>query len=160
MKILTLKSLALLTGVAVSLVLTPAVLRQARADEDARTLHVYKTPWCGCCGTWATRMEEAGFKVELTELDDLAPVRKQAGIPEEVAGCHSAAIGGYAIEGHVPAEAIEKLLTEKPRIRGIAVPGMPMGSPGMGDDPNASYDVVTFGPNTTGRSEVFYRAGR
>jgi len=128
-----------------------------QAGDAAGTLHVYKTPWCGCCAAWAHRMREAGFDVAITERADLAPVRRQAGVPNALKGCHTAAIDGYVLEGHVPVPAIRKLLAERPPVRGIAVPGMPAGSPGMGDDPNARYDVFSFG---NGASAVFHSAGR
>lgn len=134
-------------------------LSPAQAGDGA-AVHVYKTPWCGCCGAWAERMREAGFDVTVSELSDLSLLRRQAGVPDEVAGCHTAAVDGYVLEGHVPAEAIRKLLAERPQVHGIAVPGMPAGSPGMGDDPNARYDVVTFGPGTARGSRVFFEAGR
>ena len=137
-----------------------ALPRTAHAEPQDHTMHVYKTPWCGCCTDWAEHMGRLGYKLEITELEDLAPVRKQAGVPDAVQGCHTAAVGGYVIEGHVPPEAIAKLLEERPSIRGIAVPGMPMGSVGMGDDPSARYDVVTFGANTVEGCSVFYQAGR
>ncbi|WMS44394.1 DUF411 domain-containing protein [Acuticoccus sp. MNP-M23] len=136
------------------------IATSAKAEPQDHTMYVYKTPWCGCCTDWAEHMEGLGYKLEITELEDLAPVRRQAGIPDEVQGCHSAAIAGYALEGHVPPEAIAKLLEEKPDIRGIAVPGMPQGSIGMGNNPRAKYNVHTFGAGTTEGSTVFYQAGR
>lgn len=132
----------------------------APAAAEGTVIHVFKTPWCGCCTAWAERMREAGFATRSTDLEDLSALRNQAGIPEAVAGCHVASVEGYVLEGHVPAPAIEKLLAERPPVHGIAVPGMPAGSPGMGDDPSARYDVVTFGVNSVADSRVFYRAGR
>ena len=143
-----------LLSAAVALASTGAAMAQDRR------MTAYKTPWCGCCTAWAEHMGRLGYKFEITELKDLAPVRKQAGVPDEVQGCHTAAVGGYAIEGHVPPEAIDKLLSERPKIRGIAVPGMPMGSVGMGNDPGARYDVITFGAGTAEGSTVYYQAGR
>jgi len=144
-----------------AVLLAPLVAAVPVTAQDARgIIHVYKTPWCGCCGAWAARMREAGFETRITELEDLAPVRRQAGVPDAVAGCHTAAIDGYVLEGHVPVPAIDKLLAERPEIRGIAVSGMPSGSPGMGDDPSARYDVVTFGAGSAGDFRVFYKAGR
>lgn len=131
--------------------------RPARAEPTDKTLYVYKTPWCGCCTQWAEAMEQAGYTVEITELEDLSLVRRQAGVPDAVQACHTGAIGGYVIEGHVPPEAVAKLLEERPDVRGIAVPGMPMGSVGMGSDPQARYDVLTFGAEP---SAVFFEAGR
>jgi len=132
----------------------------AVADPSADTIHVYKTPWCGCCGAWADHMKGLGYTIETTELDDLAALRRQAAVPAGVEGCHLAVVDGYILEGHVPPQAIDKLLAERPKVHGIAVPGMPRGSIGMGNDPRAQYDVVTFGAGTTQGSEVFYRAGR
>lgn len=148
---MTLKPIARAAAGAFLLLASPAAL------AGGETIHVYKTPWCGCCAAWAERMREAGFETRITELEDLAPVRRQAGVPDRLAGCHTAAVEGYVLEGHVPAPAIEKLLAERPSARGIAVPGMPAGSPGMGDDPSARYDVLTFGADGT---RVFYEAGR
>ena len=130
------------------------------ADPQDHTMYVYKTPWCGCCTAWADHMKGLGYQLEVTELEDLAPVRRQAGIPDDVQGCHSAAIAGYAIEGHVPPEAIAKLIEERPEIRGIAVPGMPRGSIGMGNNPRAKYNVYTFDTGTTEDSTVFFEAGQ
>ena len=131
----------------------------AAGDPSAYTMHVYKTPWCSCCGAWTDHMKRLGYKVEVTELNDLAQLRKQAGVPDEVQGCHTAAIQDYVVEGHVPPEAIAKLLDERPKDHGISVPGMPQGSVGMGDDPRAQYDVVTFDAGPAANSRVFYRAG-
>lgn len=151
---------AALAGAALLLSATVGAGAPAAADDAARTVHVFKTPWCGCCTAWADHVRAAGFTVEITELEDLAPLRQTSAIPEEVAGCHTARLAGYVLEGHVPVPAIEKLLAERPQIHGIAVPGMPIGSPGMGDDPTARYDVVTFGVGTAEGSRVFYEAGR
>jgi len=121
------------------------------AGEPA--LVVYKTPSCGCCKGWVKAMETAGFKVEVHDLDDLSATKHAAGVPDELQACHTARIGGYVVEGHVPAEDIRRLLAERPDIAGIAAPGMPMGSPGMEGAYKDHYDVVTFGGS--GRSTVF-----
>jgi len=117
------------------------------------TLVVYKTPTCGCCKGWVKAMETAGFKVEVHDLDDLAATKHAAGVPDDLQACHTARIGGYVVEGHVPAADIRRLLAERPDIAGIATPGMPMGSPGMEGAYKDHYDVMTFGGN--GRSTVF-----
>lgn len=114
---------------------------------------VYKTPSCGCCKGWVKAMETSGFKVEVHDLDDLAATKHAAGVPDELQACHTARIGGYVVEGHVPAADIRRLLAERPDVAGIAVPGMPMGSPGMEGAYKDRYDVVTFGGN--GRQTVF-----
>ncbi len=106
---------------------------------------VHKDPNCSCCGGWVEHVRKAGFSVTVEETPDLAPVKARLGVPEELASCHTAEIAGYAIEGHVPAPMIERLLTERPKALGLAVPGMPPGSPGMGGAPEI-YEVVLFGP--------------
>lgn len=111
----------------------------------ASELVVYKTPWCGCCEAWADKMQEAGYDVVIRIEEDLEPVRQEAGVPDSLMGCHTAFIDGYVIEGHVPAMDIARLLTSRPDVTGIAVPGMPMGSPGMEmGGQTQSYQVMAF----------------
>lgn len=119
----------------------------------APTLVVYKTPTCGCCKAWVSAMEDAGFTVEVHDVPDIAPVKQAAGVPSELQACHTARIGAYVVEGHVPAADIRRLLAERPDVAGIATPGMPVGSPGMEGPYNDRYDVMTFG--TDGRTTVF-----
>jgi hypothetical protein len=109
---------------------------------------VTKDPSCGCCGKWIEHLKEAGFPVEVTESADVNRVKVRLGVPKALASCHTAEVDGYVIEGHVPAPAIKRLLTERPQAKGLAVPGMPVGSPGMeveGMDPEI-FEVVLFGP--------------
>ena len=108
---------------------------------------VSKDPGCGCCGSWVTYLRAAGFSVEVIETTDVDRIKTQLGVPSDLASCHTAEIGGYVIEGHVPHTTIRRLLAEKPQATGIAVPGMPQSAPGM-DVPGArdSYDVILFGP--------------
>lgn len=155
---MSIKAIGVVSGAAMTAI--AAFAGGAQADPQDHTMYVYKTPWCGCCTAWADHMKGLGYTLEITELEDLAPVRRQGGIPDEVQGCHSAAIAGYALEGHVPPEAIAKLIEERPKIRGIAVPGMPQGSIGMGNNPRAKYNVYTFGAGTSEGSTIFYQAGR
>lgn len=104
----------------------------ALAASATPPLQVFKTPWCGCCSEWVARMREAGFaKVTITEIEDLGPKRRALGIPDRYSSCHTGLIQGYALEGHVPAADIRKLLSQRPAAAGLAVPGMPLGSPGM-----------------------------
>jgi hypothetical protein len=112
----------------------------------AQTVNVHKTPWCGCCAKWADHLEENGFDVVIHEHEDLTPVRTELGVPGELQSCHTGEVEGYAVEGHVPASDIRRLLAEMPSARGLSVPGMPAGSPGMemGGRVDA-YDVVLFG---------------
>ena len=121
--------------------------------QDKRAMTVWKSPWCGCCGNWVKHVEDAGFKVEVKEVEDLDPVKKLAGVPEALQSCHTARVDGYTIEGHVPAADIERLLRERPKVDGLAVPGMPSGSPGMENGVRDSYDVVTF--TRQGAAEIF-----
>lgn len=120
------------------------------------TVEVYKTLSCGCCGLWVEHMQKSGFKVNVHNVRDVTPMREKAGVPDEMASCHTAIVGGYAIEGHVPAADVARLLRERPKATGIAVPGMVQGSPGMeqgrGKDP---YDVILFG--VARRPAVFAR---
>jgi hypothetical protein len=105
-------------------------------------MKVWKTPTCGCCGKWVRHMEAAGFRVEVTDVDDVDPVRKANGLPLNLASCHTALVGGYVVEGHVPASDVRRLLREKPAILGLAAPGMPAGSPGMDVPGSPPYDVL------------------
>jgi hypothetical protein len=107
---------------------------------------VYKTPTCGCCRNWVQHAQDAGFVVEVHDTASVEPIKQEHGLPQHLASCHTAIVDGYVIEGHVPADVIRKLLAERPDIAGIAVPGMPMGSPGMEvpggrKDP---YDIIAF----------------
>lgn len=92
---------------------------------------MHRSPTCGCCGAWANYIRRAGFPVTIVNESDLAPIKSKAGVPDALQSCHTAFVDGYVVEGHVPVEAIEKMLSERPLIRGIAVPEMPTGSPGM-----------------------------
>lgn len=114
---------------------------------------VYKTPTCGCCGKWVEHMQASGFATTTTSLPDLTPIKTKNRVPGALQSCHTSLVGGYVIEGHVPAEDIRRLLRERPAIVGLAAPGMPQGSPGM-DMPNAPpYDVLAF--DKDGRTTVF-----
>ena len=105
---------------------------------------VYKSPTCGCCGDWVKHIRANGFRVETLEVADVAPLRRRYGVPDYLASCHTAVVGGYAIEGHVPASDIRRLLREKPKVKGLAVPGMVVGSPGMEQGPPQPYATLAF----------------
>ncbi|MBY4610877.1 DUF411 domain-containing protein [Rhizobium sp. 9T] len=115
---------------------------------------VYKDPACGCCHEWSKAMAAAGFSVDARDTDDLAAVKARLGVPSFLEGCHTAVVGDYYLEGHVPLTAVQRLLLERPALRGLAVPGMPSGSLGMGDDLQASYDVYAI-PSGSGAPYVF-----
>jgi hypothetical protein len=105
-------------------------------------VEVYKSEYCGCCHEWVKHLEENGFTVKATDVENPSDYREKFGIPKELGSCHSAKVGGYALEGHVPASEIKRLLAEKPKARGLAVPAMPMGSPGMEGPRKDAYDVL------------------
>ncbi|KZS51605.1 MULTISPECIES: DUF411 domain-containing protein [Rhizobium] len=115
---------------------------------------VYKDPNCGCCHEWSKAMAAAGFSVDARDTDDLAAVKARLGVPVDLEGCHTAVVEEYYLEGHVPLEAVQRLLRERPPVRGLAVPGMPPGSLGMGDDQQASFDVYAI-PSGTAAPYVF-----
>lgn len=133
----------------------------AHADQKASaSVEVYKSPSCGCCGNWVKHMRDKGFKVTANnvEYSILTRIKRQAGIKEEFASCHTAKVGGYVIEGHVPAADVKRLLAEKPDAMGLVVPGMPIGSPGMemGNE-KEPYEVLLV--KKDGSTEVFARHG-
>jgi hypothetical protein len=108
---------------------------------------VYKAASCGCCQSWIDHMEAAGFEVEVHNMANVTPVKDEQGVYRELRSCHTALVAGYVIEGHVPAENVTQMLAERPEIRGLAVPGMPIGSPGMEQGSPANYqdyNVVAF----------------
>ena len=121
----------------------------ARAADQLPKLTVTKDPTCGCCAGWTDHVRAAGFPVEVIESAELNRVKVRLGVPQELAGCHTAEVDGYVIEGHVPASIIKRLLVERPAVKGLAVPGMPVGSPGMhveGAEPEM-FEVIAFGPS-------------
>lgn len=123
------------------------------ALATGESMVVYKDPNCGCCHAWASAMTKVGFVVETEDVDDVDLVKDRLKVPGDLRGCHTAVVAGYYLEGHVPLEAVRRLLAEKPEIAGLAVAGMPVGSLGMGDSPGASYDVMSVGKD--GRSSLF-----
>ena len=122
---------------------------------EALRITVFKSPWCGCCHEWAEVIRRAGYEIELRDMEDLAQVKSQAGVPTDMESCHTASLEGYFLEGHVPTEAVAKLIETRPDIAGLAVPGMAEGAPGMGDDPSARYDVYAV-PRDAGRPATVF----
>jgi hypothetical protein len=117
---------------------------------------VFKDPNCGCCRNWVEHLRKHGFDVVSRDTSDLSGVKRTARVPQQLLSCHTAFVGGYVIEGHVPAVDIERLLREKPKVAGVAVPGMPAGSPGMEVGGRVDrYDVVAFGRD--GSAQVYAR---
>lgn len=144
-------------GGALALAVFPAFGRAWAQTDAPEALTVFKDPFCGCCSHWIERIEAMGIVVAAHDLDDLAAIKAARGVPDELHSCHTADLGAYVIEGHVPPQAIARLVAERPAVAGLAVAGMPLGSPGMeGPDPAAyrPYEVVAFGP---GGTQVFMR---
>ena len=126
----------------------PAKAQQHASVDDkvgSKRLEVYKSPTCGCCGAWVDHMKEHGYTVEVHDTDNMQAIKEKAGILPGGGSCHTAFIDGYVIEGHVPASDVDRLLAERPEGKGLTVPGMPVGSPGMemGDRVD-TYDVLLF----------------
>ena len=145
--------LLLTTGVAtaalVTLIIWPGTAATIAEDAD---IVVYKTATCGCCSTWIAHLRDSGLGVSVVNVPNTQPVQSRVGVPRRLGSCHTAVIGDYWVEGHVPADLIHRLMAEKPEdIRGIAVPGMPAGSPGMEGPNPVRYDVLAYGSdgNTT-----------
>ena len=122
------------------------VLVPSRALAAWPSVVVHKDPNCGCCSGWVAHLELNGFRMQVLETQELNRVKTRLGVPFDLAGCHTAEVEGYVIEGHVPAEALKRFLTERPKATGLSVPGMPNGSPGMTGE-YEEYDVMLFGPN-------------
>jgi hypothetical protein len=137
------------------LVLLAAAPHARAAVPTSPTLEVWKNRGCGCCSAWAKRFEQAGFAVTMHELEDVMPIRAAAGVPTDLAGCHTAKVEGYVVEGHVPVEAVQRLLAERPTILGLSVPGMPTGAPGMEveGEPAEPFQVYAF--TADGSRQVF-----
>lgn len=131
---------------------TAACAGPAKAVE----VNVYKSPSCGCCGAWVDHLRSSVMSVVVQDMDDVSPIAAGAGVPNQARSCHTAIVDGYFVEGHVPVPDIRKLLKERPNARGIAVPGMPIGSPGMEQgDTKQPYDTMIVDRNGTMR--VFAR---
>lgn len=124
-----------------------AVLPAAAAIADGPAMTVYKDPSCGCCDGWINHMRQAGFRVTVAP-GDVNAAKARLGVPADLVSCHTATVGGYVVEGHVPADAVRRLLAERPAAAGLAVPGMPTGSPGMEGGEPETYDVIAFGPRS------------
>jgi hypothetical protein len=137
---------AAVVGAGGSLLMTPS-------PTEAEEVFVYKDPSCVCCGRWIDHMRQNGFSVTVSDVDDMTPIKFKMGVPEAMESCHTAQIGDYVVEGHVPADDIKRMLRERPAIKGLTVPGMPMSAPGMDSPDNEPYAVLAF--ETTGRSRVY-----
>ncbi len=134
-------------------VLSLAATLTVTAAMAAPAVTVWKNPYCGCCLAWVKHMQESGFEVKVVETEDTSAKRHELGIPDNLGSCHTAEVDGYALEGHVPASEVKKLLSERPAIKGLAVPGMPSNSPGMGAPTGKPFPVVQV--NRDGSTAVF-----
>lgn len=126
------------------------------AGDAGTEITVYKSRTCGCCNAWIEHMEANGFRVTPVNVDatgDLMQLKARHGITANLASCHTGLVGGYVIEGHVPADLVHRLLAESPPVKGLAVPGMPVGSPGMEGPRKEDYDVLSF--DAQGNTEVY-----
>jgi hypothetical protein len=134
----------------------PFALLTCSQAASAAVVEVVKSPTCGCCSDWVEHLRRSGFQVRVTEVDDTSAIARKLGVPDDLRSCHTARVGGYAVEGHVPAADIRLLLAKKPAATGIAVPGMPMGSPGM-DRGSAKEAFATILFGRKGKRQVFAR---
>jgi len=135
--------------------LTTAAVRTSSTITAAKkpTITVYKDPACGCCKKWIEHLVKNGYRVDAKDTPNMTEIKRTLGVPETLTACHTAVVNGYLIEGHVPAADIDRLLEQKPRVAGLAVPGMPAGSPGMEAMGTQRYQVLTFDKN--GKTKVF-----
>jgi hypothetical protein len=130
-----------------------AALRVAATPSQPATIRVYTTEGCGCCNGWVEHLRAAGFEVDARNVTDLPSIKAGAGIDASLSSCHTALVDGYVVEGHVPADVIQRLLAERPDIAGVVVPGMPVGSPGMEGGGAKPYQVLALGRD--GSTEVY-----
>ena len=125
-------------------VLIISILLVATVPAAGPQVTVFKTRTCSCCSKWVEHLKANGFEVKVQEVDSTAEYQKKYGVPRQLMSCHTAVVNGYAIEGHVPAREIQRLLKEQPKAKGLAVPGMPFGSPGMEASRSEAYSVMVF----------------
>lgn len=146
-----------LGAIAAGVIVIAAICAAAIADlmrpitpAMAQEIVITKSPTCLCCDKWVEHVKKAGFRTRVESVTDMSPVKEQLGVPAVLGSCHTAVVDGYTIEGHVPAEDIQRLLRERPTVAGLAVPGMPMGSPGMEGLKRDRYEVIAFQRDGTG----------
>ena len=140
--------------IAIAIGILTVTTTQANDDGIVKDITVYKNPSCGCCGKWISYLEGHGYKVTVEETRDVFAIKQKLGVPEKLAACHTAVIDGYVVEGHITHRDIKRLLLLRPEVKGIAVPGMPIGTPGMEMGNTVEpYDVITF--NDDGKMEIF-----
>jgi len=151
---------ALAVALSLSPVAGPAAQKKTAATPRPVMLAVYKTPTCGCCAKWVEHMKQNGFTVHVTDLNDLSAIKTKHGVPGRLQSCHTGVVNGYVVEGHVPASDVKRMLKELPAVSGLALPGMPAGSPGM-EAPGMKtppYEVLSF--DKSGATRTYSRHGR
>jgi hypothetical protein len=136
-----------------ALALTTGATRPSAVTAKEPTITVYKDPNCGCCKSWIEHLIKHGYRVDAKDTSEMAEIKRTLGVPDDLTSCHTGVVNGYLIEGHVPAADIARLLKEKPKIAGLAVPGMPMGSPGMEGPRTDHYKVLSF--DKAGKTKTF-----
>jgi len=134
----------------------PSPVVVAAATGGAKAVTLYKNPQCSCCEGYANYLRDNGYTVKVKATHDLALIRKQAGVPKDIEGCHTSMIDSYVVEGHVPVATLNKLLKERPDIKGISLPGMPQGSPGMTGTKSEPFKIYQFSKDTTKREPKVY----
>ena len=127
--------------------------RAVHAHEEEPTITVYKDPNCGCCKSWFEHLIKHGYRVDARDTSGMTEIKRTLGVPDDLTSCHTGVVNGYVIEGHVPAAEIARLLKKKPKVLGLAVPGMPMGSPGMEGPRTDRYKVLSF--DKAGKTKTF-----
>jgi hypothetical protein len=142
-----------MTRTAAAAILALMFLSSSSAADPGAEVTVYKSPTCGCCVKWIDHLEENGFSVTAIDVRDMRKVKERQGVPERLGACHTALVGEYVIEGHVPAADLQRLLKERPPVMGLSVPGMPVGSPGMEGPGPEPYSVLSF--DAEGRTAIF-----
>jgi len=145
----------ILVAAALGIIAVTTIWLWPGAPADATEITVYKSPTCGCCNQWIDHLEDNGFSVIKKDLRNVNAFKADYGVTPRLASCHTAVVDGYVVEGHVPAADIRRLLAERPAVKGLTVPGMPMGSPGMEGPRKDPYDVLTFDGH--GNTTVFAR---
>lgn len=155
---LSYSALILIPVVAALSLTSPTAPTAAETMPAQSVIEIYKSATCGCCTKWVEHLKSHGFKVKTNDVADPSSYRARLGIPDRLGACHTAIVDGYVIEGHVPVREIKRLLTERPRAKGLAVPGMPSGSPGMEGPRSDPYEVLLF--QADGKYTVYQKYGK
>jgi hypothetical protein len=140
-------------------VIAAARISSAASGKPAPAMKVYRNPGCGCCEKWVTKMRTEGFAATIEDRDDLDQMKKKLGIPDDLAACHTGLVAGYVLEGHVPVDDVRRLLRERPAALGLAVPGMPVGSPGMEGEDGTTEPFVVWLFEKNGERRQFAKHG-